>query len=231
MRRSAPIAILLVLALNGCGLGTEIGNGFKSDGGSGASPAKKNSTAAGGASPSKAETNQAQETGDTGAQAGAGRSPNTPADAASVAVPLFIPQTLTASCASPFANIPHRSLVLNETGASNAAVTRLKAAWVAATGKIPAHWDLSDAKDAFVATIRLDPPMPASVLSVMVFDAAVNPLADSYTCGTPRMDDANATYTVPLLKDGAPSTTLSWKIADGKLSYIKVSGITLIPEE
>lgn len=241
MKRSTPLALVLVAGLGGCGLGTEIGNGFKSGGGSddSSSGANKKTSQAGTAAPetqgdqgapempSDAKTANGKSDADT-VVVGSGSSVD---PAAAAAPPPLDLRMLYTSCASPFANIPHQSVVLSEVAAGKAPVLRLKADWLDATARAAAHWVLKDDKDAVLAQIELSPPTPPSALAVMVFDLDHKPLGDTYHCGGPLAEGAAGSYEVPLLKDDKPFSTLSWKVDGAKLDFITAAGVTLTPGE
>lgn len=225
MKPSTLLALILLVPFSSCGVGTEIGNGFKPD--KGDSTGNK-TTAADSASPSAGTpTDQA-----TGGE----YIPNVNAGAMKV----LDLKMLYTSCASPFANIPHDPLTLYEVVDGLEPLLRLKATWVAATNNDAAHWLLHDPKDAVLARIERDTAHPPTTWDVTIVDADHNPMVDAYECGDvtesikPQASPATIptkTVEVPLLKDDKLISTLSWTLEDGKLTVIKTADTTLKPKE
>jgi hypothetical protein len=147
--------------------------------------------------------------------------------AGAMAPPAFDPHLLFTSCASPFATLPHKSIVLKNAPDASPQIV-VKADWAEKDGDLAAHWTVKNDKDEVLAIVELAPAQPATELSVMVFDKDHKPLADAYTCGTVAKDAP-----VPLLKDGAPYATLSSTLTPdaSALDAIVVAGQTLKPQE
>lgn len=251
MKRSAPFALVLLVGIGGCGLGTEIGNGFKSDGGSDdtSSTAKKQAKSGAGTpdaasapeAPADAKAGNSQSESDPMVVGG---SPSAAPDAAAVPLPFDL-RMLYTSCATPFATIPHKSLVLNAVTEGAAPVPRLKADWVEKTDQAAEHWVLKDVQDVVLAQIEPNQPvrpnLSESDIGAMIFDADHKPLGDTFRCGAPIArghsdslsiyQKSTDSFDVPILKDDVVVTTLSWTLDDGKLQHVKAAGVTLTPGE
>jgi hypothetical protein len=208
------------MQLPACGMGTEIGNGFKSDG-DGAT-ADKTTKEGAASNPSAAPT--------VGADTAA-----TPVDSAGVNAPVFDPRVLYTSCATPLAFMTPGTYALAEMSEGKEPVVRVAAEWIDAADQA-AYWLVQDADGKALAEV--EPPQSPEDASAAVFDPEHEPLADAYGCGalaTPTAEELAAggtlNYAVPLLQNGIIVTTLSWSVLDGKLDHISAGGVTLRPKE
>jgi hypothetical protein len=218
MRSNRAFILLLMLAAVGCGLGTEVGNGFKPRGGGAGSGSKapesstgtnnQNSTPGGTTSSASVPGSTA---GDTAAQAGGGTAP------AAAALPFDV-NLLFTGCASPF----------GET---------LTVPWRLVTPDGLTTLDLaSDGKGTYTVTENgralQSYAVDATAQHAIKTASGAAALPNSYTCGqvSSQPDAPGTIYGVKLFDADGKSTEVSWEItpaADGGLPTLWEIDVTL----
>ncbi len=180
-RMSQPGMLLLLLLVNGCGLGTEVGNGVKpkndDGGGESAKGASEDTSSPDESKEAAPETGEGSDGGQDNDQGTTGEMKDGADDIPAVPDGYDInPSLLVAPCASPFAEDFGQNYLIQTAASADGVRNKFHVTRDGAS----APWSINDGSDALMYTVEKNPA--GGALAVTTKDSAGAAVDYGYTC-------------------------------------------------